>query len=88
MPLLEQNMSLGQLRHEEKRLQLVFWEKAALYRQHCEWLTEKGKFKQIKNSNEYKQFIAAGDNLRIVSDELVIRNYEYAQQDRARRSET
>lgn len=80
MPLMVESMTLGQLRLKEKELQAFFWLYAEKYRKtvprraYRHWL-QSGS---TKADLAYQQFIAVGDMLKMVSDELAVRTYDYA----------
>lgn len=70
MAIIEQNMSLGQLRLERARLQALFWKKA-------------DELQQVSSHPETEQLVfievmAIGEHLEIINAELDNRNYDHA----------
>jgi len=74
MPLIEQQMSLGQLRLEKLRLQALWWEYADKFQLEGTWTSG-------KNLNQhlfFLQLMAIGEHLEIINAELDNRNYDHA----------
>jgi len=83
MPLIEQNMSLGQLRLEKLRLQALWWQyadKVQVVGAHPRIWTS-GKRTRIQRLNQHRVFLqlmAIGEHLDIINNELDNRVYDHA----------
>jgi hypothetical protein len=84
MPLIVENMSLGQLRLERKRVQGLWWQYVELYK--ASELLEAAAHPSCigKAKRHFLQLMAVGAYLDMLNEELDRRNYEYALKSKCR----